>query len=140
MVYLTIQYIRLCILCVAYRCKFTISDTVGVMVPVALIAHHTPNKLYVMALNGLLQEVQYVILRADVSAELKSKLPCPAERVWGIFSDDALLSLWRLAFDAGPVHVRSCGGQSGTGECHPSCRVLRFYPGGSMSPILHMLL
>jgi hypothetical protein len=101
---------------VTYWYEFTSSYTVSLMVQVALIAHHTPNKLPAVARNGLI---------GKCSMLFRELTRCPnSYQAWLLYRTSVYRWCTPLSAEAW-VRCRTslcevCGGHSGIGTCPPT--------------------
>lgn len=105
--------------CGCYRCEFTSSDTVSLMVQVAPVAHRTPNKRHAVARNGLIQKCSMLF------REL-TRWP-NSNQVWLLYRTSVgYIYRWCTTVTAeARVRCRTslcevCGGHSDNGNCPPT--------------------
>ena len=150
-IHLTTPSLSDCVLCMLYTSmslRYQV-QWVGLMIPVTLVAHHVPS---------LTSGTEWVNTGSAVCYceswcvhWVETRLRRYKERACGIFINDALLSLLRHGFVAGPGHVRlwftvrHCYSPPvtptpiSTPPPTPPPRVLRYYPVSSVLPLLRTL-
>jgi hypothetical protein len=104
---------------VTYWCEFTSSDAVSLMVQVAPVAHHTPNKRNAMARNGLIRNCSMLFRELTRRPNSNQAWLLYRTRVGYIYR-------WCTPVTAeARVRCRTslcevCGGHSGSGTCPPT--------------------
>jgi hypothetical protein len=123
---------------VTYWCEFTSSDTVSVMVQVALIAHHTPNKRHAMARNGLIRKCS--MLFRELTRRPNSNqawLLCRTSVAYGYRWCSPVTAEARVRYRTSLCEV--CGGRSGSGTCPPTpLALLPRHQHFTSSPYFHL--